>query len=70
MPAQWTADLVGKMHLKKITAKQLAEETGWHEKYLSAVMNGHRNPKNAEQKLQAAFDRLVNQTDRDGVSDE
>lgn len=59
MPAQWTAELVGKMHLYGITAKQLAAEAGWHDKYLSAVMNGHRKPKGAEQKLTAALDQLI-----------
>ena len=59
MPAQWTADLVGEMHLKGVTAKQLAAEAGWHEKYLSAVMNGHREPKNAEQTLRAALERII-----------
>ena len=59
MPAQWTADLIGKMHLAGVTAKQLAAEAGWHEKYLSVVLNGHRDPKNAEQTLRAALDRLI-----------
>lgn len=60
MPAKWTADLIGEMHLARVTAKQLAAEVGWHEKYLSAVMNGHREPKGAEQALRAALERLVN----------
>lgn len=59
MPAQWTANLLGEMHLAGVTAKQLAAEAGWHEKYLSAVLNGHREPKNAEQTLRAALARLV-----------
>lgn len=63
MPAQWTADLLGKMHLAGVTAKQLASEAGWHEKYLSAVLNGHREPKNAEQTLRAALARLVEKKD-------
>ena len=58
MPAQWTADLLGKMHLLGVTAKQLAAEVGWHEKYLSAVLNGHRDPKFAEEKLRAALNRI------------
>lgn len=58
MPAQWTGKLLGEMHLKGVTAKQLAEEVGWNPKYLSAVLNGRRNPKNAEQELRAAFLRL------------
>lgn len=36
-----------------------AAEVGWHDKYLSAVMNGHREPKGAEAALRAAFDRLI-----------
>lgn len=59
MPAQWTADLIGEMHLKRITAKQLAAHVGWHEKYLSSVMNGHREPKNAEQTLRNALKELI-----------
>ena len=59
MPAQWTADLIGKMHLNGITAKQLAAEVGWNRHYLSTVLNGHRNPEGAETKLRAALDRLV-----------
>lgn len=60
MPAQWTADLLGKMHLAGVTAKELAAEAGWHPKYLSVVLNGHREPKGAEQTLSAAFERIVN----------
>lgn len=59
MPAKWTAKLIGDMHLSGVTAKQLAAEVGWHEKYLSAVMNGRREPKGAEQALTSALGRLV-----------
>lgn len=59
MPAQWTADLVGKMHLHKITAKQLAAKVGWHEKYLSAVLNGRCEPSKAEAKLNEALEALI-----------
>lgn len=59
MPAQWTADLIGEMHLNGVTAKQLAAEAGWNEKYLSAVMNGHREPKKAENTLRAALGRII-----------
>lgn len=59
MLAQWTAELVGKMHLNNITSKQLAESIGWNPKYLSTVLNGHRNPKNAEKKLNEALESLT-----------
>lgn len=62
MPAQWTADLIGEMHLAGVTAKRLAAEAGWNEKYLSVVLNGHREPRNAEQTLRAALNRLLEQS--------
>lgn len=54
-----TADLLGEMHLAGVTAKQLAAEVGWNPKYLSVVLNGHKEPKGAEEKLNAALGRLV-----------
>lgn len=59
MLAQWIAEIVGEMHIAGITSKQLAAEAGWHEKYLSAVINGHRSPKNAEKVLRGAIERLL-----------
>lgn len=59
MPAQWTGRLIGEMHVAGVTAKQLAEAVGWHEKYLSAVLNGHREPKKAEETLRAALAQLI-----------
>lgn len=59
MPAQWTADVVGEMHLHKITAIQLAEKIGWHPKYLSAVLNGKREPKHAEVVVRNAVRELA-----------
>lgn len=59
MPAKWTADLLGEMHMAGVTAKQLAAEVGWNPKYLSVVLNGHKEPKGAEDKLNAALVRLT-----------
>lgn len=58
MPAQWTADVIGEMHLFGIKASQLAEAIGWHPKYLSRVINGHESPKGAEQKVRAGLEKL------------
>ncbi len=63
MPAQWTGEIIGEMHLNNVTAKQLAAFVGWNPKYLSAVLNGHSTPKNAEAKLRKALsDLLASQT--------
>lgn len=59
MPAQWTGELIGKMHNNSITCKRLAREVGWHEKYLSKVLNSDMPPKSAEAKLNAAFNRII-----------
>ena len=69
MPAQWTGDILGKMHLEKVTAKELAEEAGLNRKYLSRIINGHVEPKNAEIKLNEALDRIIEkrkEADADG----
>lgn len=58
MPEKWTGELLCEMHLNGITAKRLSEEIGWHPKYLSAVLNGHRTPKNAERNVRNALLRL------------
>lgn len=59
MPAQWTGEVLGEMHLNDISAQELAEKIGIHPKYLSAIMNGHREPKGAEEKVRAALDELI-----------
>lgn len=58
MVAQWTAEIIGEMHLKHVTAKQLAEAVGWNPKYLSVVLNGHKTPKGAEEKLRKALNEI------------
>ena len=59
MPEQWTAKLVGELHMRRLTAKQLAAQVGWNEKYLSAVLNGHRTPKGAQGTLEQALAQLI-----------
>lgn len=59
MPAQWTADIIGQMHVHKITGKSLAEKLGYTPEYVSAVLNGKREPKNAEQIFRKGLDELI-----------
>lgn len=63
MSAQWTGEVIGEMHVHRIKMSALAAEIGWHEKYLSAVLNGHREPKNAEAKVRAALERLISNSE-------
>lgn len=59
MPAQWTGELVGKMHNARVTAKELAAYMGKNEKYVSQVLNGHYSPKKAESEYNAALSAII-----------
>ena len=37
MPAQWTGDVLAKMHIEKITSKRLAEHLGYLKKLFYAL---------------------------------
>lgn len=71
MPAQWTGSIVGEMHLNGITGKMLAEELGWHPKYLSQVLNSCDPPKAAQEKITSALHRLIerNRSESDSSSE-
>ncbi len=66
MPAQWTGDLVGKLHNAGFKKKDLAAKLGLHEKYVSAVLNGHEEPCNAEARFNAALDELLAAKEKNG----
>jgi YesN/AraC family two-component response regulator len=59
MPAQWTGKIVGEIHNHRLTLKELAQEVGWNDKYLSQVINSDNPPKTAERKLTDALNRLI-----------
>ncbi len=59
MPAQWTADILAKMHMNCITSLQLANRLGYRREYVSQILNGHRSPKGAEEKFRTALEELV-----------
>ena len=59
MLAQWMESFFGRLRFNQVTDLELAEELGVNPKYLSAVLNGHKTPRNAEEKLNAALDRII-----------
>ena len=59
MKANWTGDLIGKMHVHEVTYDELAEELGVGKPYVSMILNGRRNPPDAKERLQAAFERIL-----------
>lgn len=64
MPAQWTAELVGEMHLNGVSKKQLAEQLNVTPEYVSMVLNGHREPRRAEERFKEAVKMLIEQSQR------
>lgn len=61
MPAQWTADLIGEMHLARVSKKQLAEHLGVTPEYVSMILNGHRDPDGAAERFKDALDQIVSE---------
>ena len=61
MPEKWTGEVVGLMHVNRISYQLLADKIGWHVKYLSAVMNGHRKPADAEQMVKSALYEILSE---------
>lgn len=58
MPAQWTADVIGKMHLLGVSRKSLAEHLNYTPEYVSMVLNGKKNPKNGELIFRTALNEI------------
>jgi hypothetical protein len=59
MPKKWTGDLVGLMHIHRITLQMLAAELGVTDRYVSMVLNGHREPAGAKERFKSALNRLI-----------
>lgn len=59
MLAQWKGDLVGRMHLHRVTITQLSQEMGVTREYLSMVLNDRRDPGGMEKRMNDALDSLI-----------
>ena len=59
LKAEWTGELVGKMHTHEVTLEELATECGWVKGYVSMILNGQRSPAGAKEKLYEAFEAIV-----------
>ena len=56
---KWTGDLVGLMHVNKISKTELAAELGVTREYVSMVLNGHRDPVDAQKRFTSAIDQII-----------
>lgn len=58
MENSWTADVVGRMHSARITGLQLADECGYSNSYLSAVLHGKKGDEKTKQTILDGLERL------------
>ena len=54
----WIADVIGKMHIHKITQTMLAEQIGLRRDYVSKILNGQISPKGARERIEAGLSAL------------
>lgn len=59
MLKKWIGDVVGEMHIRKITTNQLAAHLGVTPEYISMILNGHREPAGIEDRLRNAIEEIV-----------
>lgn len=59
MPAQWTAEVIGQMHLNGITQTDIAKHLGLTRAYINMVLKGHREPPDGEKKIRKALAELI-----------
>lgn len=59
MPAQWTGDIFGKLKANRITQIELAGKLGYTPQYVCSVLNGKRQPKNAERLFKTVLEELI-----------
>ena len=67
MPEKWTGDLIGRMHNARITYDDLAAELGVGKAYICMILNGRRCPPDAEERLNAAYYRVLTKMKEDCV---
>lgn len=59
MVEKWTGRLIGKMHNNGISIADLATELGVTKAYISMILNGARKPPNARERLETAFNTII-----------
>ncbi|MBQ8796159.1 MAG: hypothetical protein IJZ54_07020 [Clostridia bacterium] len=65
MLAEWTGEACKLMHLHNITGKDLAEKLNWTNRYLTMVLNCHRTPTGAEEKVMCAIQAIIAEGNND-----
>lgn len=58
-PEKWTGKLLGDMHVNNVSNRDLANELGVTEQYVSMLMHSKRTTKNAKERLNAAYQSVL-----------
>lgn len=64
----WAAEVVGRMHMAAITGKQLADEAGVTNSYLSAVLHGKKGSASTRRRVIDALERLEQRAGKPAVN--
>ena len=59
MPEKWTGELVGNMHISRVTLQDLADELHLTKGYISQILNGLKSPKDAKERLFGAYKAII-----------
>lgn len=62
MPEKWTGELVGRMHINRVTLSELGNELGITKSYVSMILNGTRKSSGRvdnEKRFNEALDRIL-----------
>lgn len=59
MPEKWTGELVGLMHNHRVSGQELSDKLGMTNRYVSMILNGHRNPADAEKRFRKALEEII-----------
>ena len=59
MNEKWTGVLIGKMHNERVTYQDIADELSVTKSYISMILNGSRKPKGIKQRLEDAFNSVI-----------
>lgn len=65
LPAEWTGELLGKMHNRRVSARDIANELGVTPAYVSQIFNGDKTPPDAKERLNAAYEAIVSRRERE-----
>lgn len=56
---RWTGEVIGELHVNGLEIRALAKKMGVSPEYASKILNGHKIPKNAEEKVKTALNELI-----------